>query len=353
MRWFFLLALFLGCSRETPAPRSSAPAAATTETAADSSPEKIVPPVSWEVKALESAPAGFRPAGWSDEEVLWGIARDGKVGRLDTKSGAVRTIDSSAWSVHAARGVVGWRNEGGTWLMREGKEPRLLAGPEPDRQSGFDGPPTILFSPDGRRAVLGWQGEWDSHFQLLRADGNRRRLDTGLKGYFLNSAVLWLDATHVLFQTVANGPVGGKPTYRESGWRGDLAVLDVNSGRYRRVTNVPDLTFLRVAGRYLEDVLVTETNGEGVRTQWLYDPETWKRREISLPPGRPFASPAGALIVFLDAEGDNADAVLITRDKQRELGRVARDSEPAFTPSGRRGSMLTGRTVTIFEATAP
>ena len=55
-------------------------------------------------------------------------------------------------------------------------------------------------------------------------------------------------------------------------------------------------------------------------------------------------------MVLLDASADSANAVLVSGSDTTELGRVSRDTEPAFSPSGRRGAMRTSRSVVIFEA---
>lgn len=302
----------------------------------------------WQVRALDLASDRFRPGGWSDEVVLWGSVR-GRVTKLDTHTGAMGIRPQTAWSFHTARGVVSWRNEGGTWMLRNGGKTIRLAGPEVDTQTGFDGPPTVLWSPDGSRGLLAWQGEWDSHYRLLERDGSTRTLEVATPGYFGNAAVLWLDSARVLFQIVAKGPTGSEPAYRESGWRGALAVLDLRTGAYTRVASTRDSTTLRVAGRYLNDVLITEWGSEGVRGHWFYDPQTWQRRPASLPRVRAFSSPAGAVVILLDADADSTNAVLVSPSSTTELGRVARDAEPVFSPSGRRGALRTGHGVIVFE----
>jgi hypothetical protein len=148
---------------------------------------------------------------------------------------------------------------------------------------------------------------------------------------------------------VANGPTGGEPTYRESGWNGALAVLDLSTGSYGRVASARDSTALLVAGRYLNDVLVTEWSTGAVRGHWFYDPLTWQRRPAPIPTGRAFSSPAGAVVVLLNTSADSANAVLVSGSDTTELGRVSRDTEPAFSPSGRRGALRTDRGVVIFE----
>lgn len=341
------LSVLLGISC-TGTERDSSTRPDTLASAATASQTPVASSVSWQVRPLDAAPPRFRPGGWSDETVLWGLLGS-RVTRLDTQTGALRTTPHMGWSIHAARGVVSWRNESGTWLLRDGGEATRLAGARADSASGFDGPPSILWSGDGSRALLAWQGEWDSRYDLLARDGSRRRLQIAIPGYFGNGAVLWLDSTRVLFHTTANGPVGGEPTYRESGWRTDLAVLDLRNGAYTRVTSVPDSIYLRVAGWYLGDVLVTERDTREVRGHWLYDPRTWQRRPMTLPKGRAYASSGGAVVVFLDDRGDSTNAVLITAADTVNLGQVARDSEPVFSPSGRRGGIRAGKGVIVFE----
>jgi hypothetical protein len=302
----------------------------------------------WQVRRLTVAPNRFRPGGWTNEFTLWGLVR-GRVTRLDTRTGAVSTLPQNGWSFFNGRGVASWRNEKGTWMVRDRGRPILLAGLEPDPGSGFDGPPTVLWSPDGSRALLAWRGEWDFSYRLLQRDGSTRKLDVAIPGYFENDAVLWLDSARVLFRTVANGPTGSQPTHRESGRNGALAVLDLTTGAYAVVARARDSTALLVAGRYFNDVLVTEWTSGSVLGHWFYDPLSWQRRPAPVPSGRAFSSPAGAVVVLLNTSADSANAVLVSGSDTTDLGRVSRDTEPAFSPSGRRGALRTDRGVVIFE----
>ena len=70
----------------------------------DSGRAHAVNPV-WQTRKLDAAPDRFRPGGWSDEVVLWGLVR-GRVTRLDTQTGTVSTRPETAWSFHTAHGVV-------------------------------------------------------------------------------------------------------------------------------------------------------------------------------------------------------------------------------------------------------
>jgi hypothetical protein len=158
-----------------------------------------------------------------------------------------------------------------------------------------------------------------------------------------------LDSERVLFHITAKSSLGGDPSYRENGWRGVLAVLDLRTGAYAPVANTRDSTLLRVAGRYLDDILVTEWGDGGVRRHWLYDPTTWQRRPASLPRARAYSSPVGAVVLLLGAVMDSADAILVTASDTLKLGRVAQDAYPAFSPSGRRGALRTSQGVILFE----
>jgi hypothetical protein len=297
--------------------------------------------VPWTTRQLSGAPARFRPGGWSEENTLWGLVR-GRVTSVDVRTGAVRELPhAAAWWVQGGAGVITWRNEQGLFVLRGGAAPvRLPFDPEVA--------PSVLWSPDATRAVLTFEDE-AGEFALLNADGSTRALVARIPGYYYDSPVLWLDSTRVLFQTVANGPISGPPSYRESGWRGDLAVLDVSSAEYRRVTGVPDGVYLRVAGRYIDDILVTEWGEGRVPAQATYDPRTWSRRPTSLPTGRAFASVAGAVVVLLHPEPDTTTAVLVAGGDTTVLGVVARDAEPVFSPSGRIGALRTSEGVWLFE----
>jgi hypothetical protein len=340
------IALVVGVACKSPR-RDSGARPETRVTATDTTQSTGHSALIWQVRRLTVAPDRFRPGGWTNEFTLWGLVR-GRITRLDTRTGVVSTLPQNGWSFFNGRGVASWRNEKGTWMLRDGGKPILLAGLEPDPESGFDGPPTVLWSPDGSRALLAWRGEWDFRYRLHERDRPTRKLDVAIPGYFENDAVLWLDSTRVLFRIVANGPSAGEPTYRESGRNGALAVLDVSTGAYDRVASARDSTALLVAGRYFNDVLVTEWSSGAVLGHWLYDPLTWQRRPAPIPKGRAFSSPAGAVVVLLNASADSANAVLVTGSDTTELGRVSRDTEPAFSPSGRRGALRTDRGVVIF-----
>ena len=317
-----LAALLLGC-----APGHDA---STGDIEADSLPASAIAATpAWHIDTL-AAVSRLRPAGLSDLRTLWGI-EGGRLARLHLDSGAT-TFQHPAWDVSVAADVVGWSNESGTWIWRSGSEPVRVAGAEPVGE--FDGPPALLFAPDGHAAVLSWRAEWALHHELLGADGGRRTLDVRMPGYMAHEALLWLDSTRVLFSAIATGPVAGQPEYRESGWRGDLAVLDLQRGVFRRVTAVAVGNFLRSAGEHNGAVLVAEFQGSTVRGYWRYDPGSWERTPIALPAGRAFAR--GPLAIVLATVGtDRIEALLPAGDSLIRLGPVDEPgAEPAFSPDG-------------------
>jgi len=345
VRGFFLLIVGLACADNT---RESGAKSDTLAATPKSSQAGDIPDRAWKVVPLTVAPDRFRPGAWTDEIMLWGLVR-GQITKLNTQTGVVSTLSQTAWSFFPARGVVSWLNESGTWMLRDGGKPFLLARAGAESLSGLDGSPTALWSPDGSRAILVWRGEGVSRYSLLEGDGSMRELKIATPGYYGGDAVLWLDSARVLFHVVAKSSLGGDRAYRENGWRGALAVLDLRSGAYAPVADTRDSTFLRVAGRYLTDVLVMEWASKGVRGHWIYNPQDWRRRAVSLPKGRVFSSPAGAVVILLGAVADSADAILVTASDTLKLGRVAQDAQPAFSPSGRRGALRTSRGVIVFE----
>jgi hypothetical protein len=343
---FLGFSCLLACSAPAPPDADVATPGDTADaaTAADGSTDTVR-----DVRRLGDAPPGFTPVGFSSEDLLWGVAR-GRLTRIDVRDGSVTTHTADVWSAEAAADVVSWRGGDGTWYRRgDGRPIRVVPAGEgaPD---GFDGPPALLWAPDGSRAILSWWGEWDGHHELfLSAEAERTPLATRIAGYYLNAPLLWLDANRVLFTTVAMGPVGGAPEYREAGWRGDLAVLDVETGRYERVTTVADGAFLRAAGHFHGGVLVTEWGDEGIRGHWLYDPKTWQRAPADLPPGRILTSLAGAAVMLLDPGAETTPAVLVAGSASTPLGTVTRDAAAVFSPSGRWGALRTGDGLLLIE----
>lgn len=285
----------------------------------------------WEVDTI-AAGRRFRPAGFSDTLTAWGIER-GRLARLSLGSDSIGRTAHEAWDASAAPGVVAWRNERGAWLWRRGAEPERIAGPEP--RGEFEGPPDVLLDPEGGAALLSWRAEWSLHHELRTRTGAQHPLEVGVPGYMALAASLFLDSTAILFGGAATGPRGGEPEYRESGWRRDLFRYALQTGRLERVTDVPDGTFLHIAGRYRGYVLVAEHGPAGARGFWLYDPATWRRGPIPLPPGRAHGHGRVISVLAEPRAGDPPELLLVADDTLR-LGTAADpDAPPAASADGR------------------
>jgi hypothetical protein len=192
--------------------------------------------------------------------------------------------------------------------------------------------------------LLSWTAEWDLHHELRREDGRLVVLDTNLPGYMLDAPALWLDSTRVLFTVVATGPRGGEPEYRESGWRGDLALLELHRSRgspadsapdsFRRVTDVPDGQFLRPTGLLNGQVLCADGT--------LIDPRLWRVTAIDLPPGIAYGAGSTVVVagdsVLLGAarSGGRAPGATTSTFKWQRLGASEEPPEPpAISADGR------------------
>jgi hypothetical protein len=298
---------------------------------------------SWNTRILTSSVRRFRPAGWSNDSLLWGLVRD-SITVVNVNSGDARTYAATGWAVQATHDIVSWQNANGAWMMRVNEQPRLLP-----MHNGV-APSRVVWSANGRRAILAWEGEGRAHQEVFELTGARSPIDPRIAGYYGDRAALWLDSSRVLFEIVAGAGRNGATGYKESGWRGDLAVLDLRSLNYTRVTDAGDDEYLRVAGPHRDGVLVTQWGAPGVDRHWWYDKTMWKRSAIELPAGRVFSSIGGATVVFTDAEGDSATALLFpaplgvrgNETRSITIGKVARDAQPAFSPGGAIGSVHTG-----------
>lgn len=112
---------------------------------------------------------------------------------------------------------------------------------------------------------------------------------TGLRGHFLTSAWDWLDRDRILFSVQASQDRQGRAEYSESGGaRGELAMLDLRTDAFTLVAQAEDRVFLRPLARWgPRGLLVGEGQRDGryLRRYWVYDTETWSRREVPIPGG--------------------------------------------------------------------
>lgn len=301
--------------------------------------------VTWTVRPIPNAPRYFELHGWVTNDTLWGLAGGNPID-IHVRSGAGRP-----WGVRGVSGAVrspdgtalGWADTAGVWTMRRGGRPRrvLSFASLSDRPAG-DPPNSVMWSPNGRRLLTWWAEEWTSTYALVdTSNGSMEVLATRLPGYMLPGAELWLDDRRILFTTRATGRKGGEPEYRESGWRGDLAVLDLATHQYTRVTDVPDDVGLGVMAAWGDTVLaLRRTQNEPLATFVVFDTQTWRETPSRLPRGtKAAASRDGARIAVFRAD-DVLSQVLI-RSRRPGIPHVApvlipgRITGAAWAPDGR------------------
>ncbi len=301
--------------------------------------------VTWTVRPIVNAPRYIVLSGWVTNDTVWGLAGSNAID-IHVASGAGRP-----WSVRGTPGAsrspdgtaLGWADTAGIWIIRRGERPRrVLSFASLSERPAGDPPNTVMWSPNGRRLLTWWAEEWTSTYALVdTSNGSMEVLTTRLPGYMLPGAELWLDDRRILFTTRATGPKGGEPEYRESGWRGDLAVLDLATHQYTRVTDVHEDVGLGVMAAWGDTVLaLRRTQNEPLATFVLFDSRTWRETPSGLPRGtRAAASRDGGRIAVFRAD-DVLSQVLI-RSRRPGIPHVApvlipgRITGAAWAPNGR------------------
>src|SRR5688572_13091914 len=307
--------------------------------------------VAWDVRPIVNAPRYFVLSGWVTNDTLWGLAGSNPID-IHVPSGAGRP-----WSARGASGAsrspdgtaLGWADTAGIWIMRRGGSPRrVLSFASLSERPAGDPPNSVMWAPNGRRLLTWWSEEWTRTYGLVdTASGSIEILTTRLPGYMLPGAELWLDDRRILFTTRATGPKGGEPEYRESGWRGDLAVLDLGTHQYERVTDVVDDVGLGVMAAWGDTVLaLRRTSDEPLATFVLFDTRTWRETPSGLPRGTTIAaSRDGSLVAVF--RSDNLLSQVLIRARQPGMPSAApvlipgRITSAAWSPNGRRLALST------------
>jgi hypothetical protein len=153
--------------------------------------------------------------------------------------------------------------------------------------------------------------------------------------------VLWIDDRRILFTVPAIASKDGSTDYRESGWRGDLAVHDLGTHTYEKVTDVPDGVFLTVAGAFGDTIVAARrSSGENLATFSLFDMNRWQETPSGLTRGSGIAvarDGARAAIV----RSDESMSEVIIRSRRASIPHAApvlipgRISGAAWSPNGR------------------
>lgn len=230
---------------------------ATTPPPGDAAPPAA--PARWTAIELPG-PARFRAYGWGAGDTLWGIAR-GRVA-MASLSGDTLVQPVTAWGVGTVPGseLVWWTAADGLHVQ-DGAE-TTMAVAAADAPSPEHTGPDVLWSPDGRRALLTWTAEAGPAHSVLDERGHRQ-LRARLPGHMLGANGVWLDSVRVLLPATSFRSATGAAEYRESGYRTDLAVLDVARDTAMLVVTSEDGEFLRFEGWLHPDTVLVGVRHPG------------------------------------------------------------------------------------------
>jgi hypothetical protein len=245
--------------------------------------------LAWIVRPIINAADYFVLSDWVNDATLWGLAGENPVD-IDARTGA-----GTAWGVRAAgarrspdRAALAWGDPSGIWIMRRrGRPRRVLTYASLPQVPVGDPTNDVHWAPNGRRLLTSWRDEGNVTYALVDTlNGTLEPIATRLPGYGAPSAVFWIDDRRILFTAPAIAAKDGSTGYRESGWRSDLAVHDLGTHTYEKVTDVPDGVFLTVAGAFGDTVVaVRRSGGENLATFSLFDTPSWRETPSGLTRG--------------------------------------------------------------------
>jgi hypothetical protein len=287
--------------------------------------------VAWSVRPIVNAPRFFVLSEWVNDATLWGLAGDNPVD-IDVRTGA-----GTAWGVRASgarrspdASALAWGDASGLWIMRRGGRPRRILTYSSISQPP-PGDPTndIRWAPNGRRLLTSWRDEGIvTHVLVDTTSGGFESINTRLPGYSEAAAPLWLDDRRILFSTAALAAKDGSAGYRESGWRADIAVHDLGTHSYEKVTDVPDGTFLDIAGELTDTIVVRRrVTGDTLWTFSLFDTRMWQETPTGLPRGSSISVTADGLRAAVLRANDPMSEVIIRSRRPR-----APHTTPVFIP---------------------
>ena len=273
----------LACGSPNADSRRPPPGESPTDTA------RAAPQVAWTVRPILNAPRYFVLNDWVTNDTLWGLAGENPVD-LHAISGTAR-----AWGVRASGArrspdgsALAWADTTGIWIMRRGGRPRrvLRFSSLPQRPAGdptFD----VRWAPNGRRLLTSWAEEASVTYALVDTiSGGFEPLALRAPGYGPPAVALWLDDRRILFTVRATGGKDGSTGYRESGWRGDIAVHDLGTHEFDRATSVPDGVFLEPVAAWGDTILALRRRaGDTLATFSLFDTRAWAETTSTLPRG--------------------------------------------------------------------
>jgi hypothetical protein len=325
------------CDERGRAARDTTNAAPPAATAPDSQ-------VAWTVRPILNAPRYFVLSEWVDDATLSGLAGENPVD-IDVRTGA-----GTAWGVRASgarrspdRSTLAWGDASGIWIMRRGGRPRrLLTYASLPQVPAGDPTNDVSWAPNGRRLLTSWRDEGTVTYALVDTlNGTLEPIATRLPGYGSPSAVLWLDDRRIVFTAPAIASRDGSTDYRESGWRSDLAVHDLGTHTYERVTDAPDGVFLTAVDAFGDTVVaVRRSGGEHLATFSLFDTRTWQEGPTGLTRGSGIAvTRDGARAVIFRSDDVMSEVIIRSRRAGVPHGAPVllpgRISGAAWSPNGR------------------
>jgi len=299
--------------------------------------------VAWTVRPIVNAPRYFELSGWVGNDTLWGLAGSNPID-IHAGSGAGRP-----WGVRASGArrspdgsALAWVDTTGVWIMRRGGGARriLRFSSLPQRPAGdptFD----IHWAPNGRRLLTSWADEGSvTHALVDTASGGLEPLALRIAGYSPPALALWLDDRRMLFTVRAIGGKDGMTGYRESGWRGDIALHDLGTHQFALVTSVPDGAFLEPMAAWGDTVLaMRRLSGDTLATFSLFDTRTWTETPSGLPRGTGIAASRDSARVAV-FRSDNLFSQVLIRSRQAGAPSAApllipgRVTGSAWSPNG-------------------
>jgi hypothetical protein len=305
----------------------------------------------WRLRELTHAPEYFALVGWKDAGTLWGLAGCNPVEL------SVDVATHVAWDLEACGGMapapdgrsIAWGSGkgGDLWIgERDGAQRALRAAGAPAPVGEGEPSGEVLWSPDGSRVLMEWAAEWESFYALVDvATGSVQPIQSGEDGYYLTDAWNWLGNDRILFSAQAVRDQTGRSEYSESGgYRADLAVYDLPSATYTRVTSVGDSVMLRPLARWNGGEILVGERARGsnrLRKYWTYDPRDWSRRPAALPAATDVRVFGPTRVLLLDRVSEQAGAPLVRiflwdGDGDTLPLLEVRGGDVAWSPDGRR-----------------
>lgn len=272
----------------------------------------------WQYSTIQHVPDNFQGYGWADSSHIIGssLINDGPVKAVyvtDPNSSDLFLLAEllDRFVISPDGSTMAWAAQGEIWLrntLDSDIKEDIIDFSFYDDMYPYLSP---LFSPNGNQLLVGMVHEWDTNFFIVDLNSKEiEQLSIRLAGYFLNSAVGWLDEDRILFTTRASVDLEGQSEYG-SGYRQDLAIYDLKEKTYNKFTSAADHIFLTPLLIMEEQkLLVLEEGREEQHSDrlWIYDVNDGSRQEVGISAIQALAHPdetTVALITDIQWDGWN------------------------------------------------